>query len=436
MSRAKADTGNNAIVQGLAVISEAFKAAHITEEDTLEVCAAIDFVHFFDKLTDIRDSNRITYRLQNLLMMVFLLILKGSCNKSFYSMAAYIRLRKDIFEKYGLIENGQCPSHDTLRRVFELLNGQEIYEQTLQRLYEFLKLLEDEIVGKKQYKQIIVDGKECRGTGRADGTRNPKPNVQILNIYDQSLKTCIHSELIDDKTNEIPVAQKYLEGMNLRHVVVTADALHCQRDTCKVITAQKGHYVLTVKENQRALMKEIDARMEKYADKVTKIKRGKRVFEIYVLPRGYAADGFVGMKTMIRMQSAAHSQKSPTIRRFIASTTDTELICEAIENRWDIENGLHREKDNHLKEDLFRSSYRNTVLNMAIMNNLAAQIIRIYQAVSDLSPYMAKMDIKDEPMPCLRKIVAIMNSEEVIARIKEEIVKVKKLKLQNRAADE
>ena len=76
------------------------------------------------------------------------------------------------------------------------------------------------------------------------------------------------------------------------------------------------------------------------------------------------------------------------------------------------------------------------VLNMAIMNNLAAQIIRIYQAVSDLSPYMAKMDIKDEPMPCLRKIVAIMNSEEVIARIKEEIVKVKKLKLQNRAADE
>ena len=39
-------------------------------------------------------------------------------------------------------------------------------------------------------------------------------------------------------------------------------------------------------------------------------------------------------------------------------------------------------------------------------------------------------------MPCLRKIVAIMNSEEVIARIKEEIVKVKKLKLQNRAADE
>ena len=44
MSRAKADTGNNAIVQGLAVISEAFKAAHITEEDTLEVCAAIDFV--------------------------------------------------------------------------------------------------------------------------------------------------------------------------------------------------------------------------------------------------------------------------------------------------------------------------------------------------------------------------------------------------------
>jgi predicted transposase YbfD/YdcC len=436
MSRAKSNTENNEIVQGLAVISEAFKAAHITEDDTLEVCAAIDFVHFFDNLTDIRDRDRITYRLPNLLMMVFLLILKGSCSKSFYAMAAYIRLRKDTFEKYGLIENGQCPSHDTLRRVFELLNGQEIYEQTVQRMYEFLKLLEEEIQGKKQYKQIIVDGKECRGTGRAEGTRKPQSNIQILNIYDESLKTCIHSELIDDKTNEIPVAQKYLEGMNLRHVVVTADALHCQRNTCKVITDQKGCYVLTVRENQPSLQKEIDARIDRYTDKVTKIKRGGRTFEIYVLPKGYAVDGFAGMKTMVRMQSRVHSKDKVTTRRFIASTKDTELICEAIENRWDIENGLHREKDNHLKEDLFRSSYRNTVLNMAIMNNLAAQMIRIYQAISDLSPYMAKMDIKDEPIPCLKKIVAVMNSEEVITKVKEEIVKVKKLKLQNKTACE
>ena len=35
----------------------------------------------------------------------------------------------------------------------------------------------------------------------------------------------------DEKKNEIPVAQELLKTMDLKNTVLTADALHCQKET-------------------------------------------------------------------------------------------------------------------------------------------------------------------------------------------------------------
>ena len=56
-----------------------------------------------------------------------------------------------------------------------------------------------------------------------------------------------------NKGHELPAAQKLLrsEVVNLLGCVVTADPLHCQKETAQIITQEKGgDYVLGVKDNQ------------------------------------------------------------------------------------------------------------------------------------------------------------------------------------------
>ena len=44
-----------------------------------------------------------------------------------------------------------------------------------------------------------------------------------------------------------------LKQLVLTGRVITADALHCQQETCQLITDSGGHYVIPVKDNQPML---------------------------------------------------------------------------------------------------------------------------------------------------------------------------------------
>lgn len=67
---------------------------------------------------------------------------------------------------------------------------------------------------------------------------------------------------VHQKTNEIPVSQEVLSTMKLRKVMITADAIHCQRKTADIIHQKKGYYLLTVKENQELLLEEIPKKIQ------------------------------------------------------------------------------------------------------------------------------------------------------------------------------
>ena len=52
---------------------------------------------------------------------------------------------------------------------------------------------------------------------------------------------------------EVPALRELLEPLDLDGAVITADAMHTQVDTAEWIRDQGGHYVLTVKGNQKTL---------------------------------------------------------------------------------------------------------------------------------------------------------------------------------------
>ena len=419
-------TMNNKIFNLVAVLNEIFREIDIDFDDHIEVMNSIGFLHLFDDLQDYRQPGKIQYKLSDILLLCFLSIIyegKTTC----LGIYDHILVYKSRYEKYGLIKDGQIPSHDTIRRTLMCIDPVEFEEITIGRIHEFLQELRKCAQG-TMYCHQSVDGKEARGSGRSEDTKNPQRNINVLNVYSNSDCLCIHSKPVETKTNEIPVAQEILRMMELKKTVITFDALHTQRETCNIIASKKGIYVAPVKDNQSGLREEILARFKKYEQtpkkKITTLDTEKRNFRFISLPSNYDDCGFTGMKTFVEMVS--HTRKKAITMYFISNTKDTELIAEAIERRWEIENNFHKEKDIYLNEDDIHFTNKTSINNIVILNNLALALAKIYGSISTNEMRVAKKEFKAFPVECISKVQLIMKDTEIIKQIKSNLRRKKR----------
>lgn len=419
-------TMNNKIFNLVAVLNEIFREIDIDFDDYIEVMNSIGFLHLFDDLQDYRQPGKIQYKLSDILLLCFLSIIyegKTTC----LGIYDHILVYKSRYEKYGLIKDGQIPSHDTIRRTLMCIDPVEFEEITIGRIHEFLQELRKCAQG-TMYCHQSVDGKEARGSGRSEDTKNPQRNINVLNVYSNSDCLCIHSKPVETKTNEILVAQEILRMMELKKTVITFDALHTQRETCNIIASKKGIYVAHVKDNQSGLREEILEKFKKYEQtpkkKITTLDTEKRNFRFISLPSNYDDCGFTGMKTFVEMVS--HTHKKAITMYFISNTKDTELIAEAIERRWEIENNFHKEKDIYLNEDDIHFTNKTSINNIVILNNLALALAKIYGSISTNEMRVAKKEFKAFPVECISKVQLIMKDTEIIKQIKSNLRRKKR----------
>jgi len=93
-----------------------------------------------------------------------------------------------------------------------------------------------------------LDGTVVRGARTAT-----QAAPHLLSVSTHTTQETLVQVRVDDKTNEIPVAQELLPHLALRGCVVTADALHTQTALAQGILDHGGTYLLTVKDNQPRL---------------------------------------------------------------------------------------------------------------------------------------------------------------------------------------
>ena len=371
------------------------------------------FLHLLDKIPDFRDKKLIDYSLSNLLLISLILIMKGEF-KSFSYASQYISVYKQDFIKMGLIINDKVPSHDTLRRMFMLLDANSIKEIIINNLNSFLtKILNNYSSSKKEL--ISIDGKEFKGSGRSINSKKKMNNKNVLNVYNSSKEICIYSNPLDDKESEIKEAQEILNKYNLKNIVVTGDALHCQKRTCEIIVNKKGDYVFTVKENQSALLEEMKTRIVNSKSIISK-SYNDCDYSILLLPSTYKGLEFAGQKAFIKMIS--NKRKNQNINKqtelyFLSSIKDPQLIVEAIDNRWKIENDLHKTKDEFFVEDNYKFTDKNAIKVMAALNNIAYSFFRITASfLQEKTPTITKIKFNKDPMEILEKITPLLNSRE------------------------
>ncbi|MGW7048249.1 ISAs1 family transposase [Streptomyces avermitilis] len=153
----------------------------------------------------------------------------------------------DLREKLGLTSSP--PNASTLGRLLARLDGDALDDAVgawpARHAADPVDDGGDTLIG------LAVDGKTVRGS-RTDGTA-----VHLLAAALHACQTVIAQPQIAAKSNEIPAFAPLLDRVDLRGVVVTADAMHTQRAHTEHVMTAVGHHLLVVKGNQKELRKQL-----------------------------------------------------------------------------------------------------------------------------------------------------------------------------------
>lgn len=356
------------------------------------------FIRLLKKIDDSRIAKMIEYPLYEILLIAFLAILGNA--SSWNEISKFGKTKNKWLKKFLKLENG-IPSHDTFRRVFGLVEPEQLGDATVLFLLENMEKIKKSLgikVSKDSKRLICVDGKEQKGTGRKYGTDAKLKNLQTLHIYDASNAICLCSKPIDSKTNEIPTAQEILRDMQLKGAIISFDAMHTQKKTIEIIAENKGNYIGALKGNHEIFENEVrDYFSEKCKNKIreNEVNYYKTIEKAHsqVETREYYLNlsinwfedkkdwgklrGFICYeKTIYNMVTGKESNE---VRYYITSLKDVELCAEAIRGHWSVENQLHWHLDSNFYEDDNTTTDKNAFNNFSILNKMVLSLCKLAQ---------------------------------------------------------
>ena len=347
----------------------------------------------FSVIEDMRHPSYVEHKLSDVLIIIMSAIMCGLDGLA--EIMEHAKNRADFFKTYYGIED--IPSKPTVSRILNMLDGDELSKVIIEIMKE-----RADLVGNI----IAVDGKAIRSTSKKG---EAKSALQILTAYLTESSIVLGQEAIHNKTNEIPVFQSMLNILDIKGKIITADAMHCQKETCKRIIERGGNYVLGLKENQKTLFADVSlfmnskinaAGIEKFT--ATEKSRGRyekrtccKVTDINWL-EGH--DGWVGLTTVFAVRRTITSKGKTTdeVCYYITSTdVSAEELLKIVREHWKIES-LHWILDVVFSEDKCAMVSESGHKTLNILRKLAVLLHKRH-----ISSLPKKTTIKASLLKCL-----------------------------------
>jgi len=165
------------------------------------------------------------------------------------SLAAITQFGADLPREHLLLlglRSSRAPSERTVRRIFKDDGIVSALDNRVQPWFlQYVSL---------QSKGLALDGKTVRGSAEGE-----EPGVHLVSAVTHQEGTVLAQVRVPDKTNEIKSVQPVLEHLPIEGAVVTGDAMFTQKDIARyIVEEKKADYLLTVKDNQPTLRKDIE----------------------------------------------------------------------------------------------------------------------------------------------------------------------------------
>jgi hypothetical protein len=183
----------------------------------------VPFSRLLAALNDVPDPRRAQgkrYPLPYLLLFTVLALLSGA--RSYRGVITFLQQRRAVLNEYVGTDLKRAPAVNTLRAVLQALDS-EILEQAFRS--HARGLLEQ--IEASEPRLIALDGKTLRGS--CDHL-NDKKAAQVLTAFASDAALVLAHCQIAEKSNEIPAGQMMITELGLTGVIITADAIHCQKN--------------------------------------------------------------------------------------------------------------------------------------------------------------------------------------------------------------
>lgn len=367
-------------------ISRLKKMLGISKIEEIPTAVLKELKESLKNLSDSRQKWKTSYKIWDIAMYVILANFSNVYD--WEDIHDYIENHYDWLRNF-LLMTGGIPSTDTIKNVFSIISSKEL-ENILVAFYKSC------IHSTNKQELVNIDGRVDCGSARkeTDNSEKIKP-LNVLNAYSNKYGICIASEMIEDKTNEIPTIPTILERFNLKDVIITWDALNTQTKNVKKVIELGGDYVVPVKENQGNLYKDLelyfkDLKLEQiavgnsdstYIKQIEKSHSSLIIYEYYQtsdVSWYFDADKWERMASIGLVKKTIEKNGKQVIeKRYYISSLDVNInnFANAIRNHWSVENKLHWHLDFTFKEDKNTTVNKQALLNLQIVNKFVLAVL-------------------------------------------------------------
>jgi predicted transposase YbfD/YdcC len=336
----------------------------------------ISLITTLEEVPDPRVDRSKDHELVDLLVIALCTILVGG--DSFYDMEEFAEVRLSWLKTFLRLRNG-APSHDTFNRVFQALDGRQLADSLSRWTQSVRTVLGGEVVA--------LDGKSVRrALNRGEDMR------VIVSAWATESGLLLGQRKVRDKSNEITVVPELLQALELAGCIVTADAMHCQKNIAKEIIEADADYVLALKGNQgttfaevKSFLDDIVSRADKALVYLETVEKGhgrleeRRYWQTEKVDWYADREQWESLRSVGMVESVREINGQRTVeRRYYLSSLSADIarFAKAVRGHWLIENQLHWVLDVVFGEDQARARTEQAAENLAAMRRLAVNLLR------------------------------------------------------------
>ena len=341
---------------------------------------AVSLAEAFSVIADPRVLKRSTHDLVEMLVVAVCATLCGA--DSFVEIELWATERLEWLRRFMKLEHG-IASHDTLGRVFGLLDAQAVETSFRHWVSGLIPALEPGAV-------VAVDGKTSRRSGGGG-----RPALHLVSALATGIGVVLGQEATSEKSNEITAIPPLLQTLAIRGAIVTIDAMGTHASIAKVIQDQGADYVLAVKDKQPKLAESIreffatgqatgwaQVRHD-YYETVEKdhgrieVRRYFAFGQLECLADPQQWPGLT-MFGVVQSERTLKGKTSLEERLYIGSIpVQARRFAHAVRSHWEVENRLHWCLDVCLNDDQARTRMRNSARNLATVRRMVLNILRL-----------------------------------------------------------
>ena len=352
----------------------------------------------YAELKSVKDKrHRRGRRYEAAMLLVLILLAKLAGEKSMLGVSEWVRYRKEWLKEKLSWKREEFPCANTYTNLCENIEIDELNRCTgdffAQRHGSVLveaeqknkagdASCENEVERGKEH--LALDGKSIRGSRRVSPER--KEGLQVLGLYNVTYDFMLRQTPIEGKGHERSAGLALLSELDLRGVVVSADALHTQPKWCKKVLAQGGDYIAIAKGNQSELYSDIALLFSQPPQgwlpevQAHTTEKGHGRLELRHLRTSsqlndYLADKWTGVQQVFSVERRITQRGVSTCEVALGITSLPHSLLPApnllalVRTHWHIENRSHWRRDVTLGEDDCKVATGQVPRALASLNN-------------------------------------------------------------------